>query len=1857
MKNINLNTFPYFDDFAPEKGFHKILFKPGYAVQARELTQLQTILQEQVRRFGSHVFKDGSVVVGCAETTNFNVPYIKVLDMNDSDVPVTDAALLAFDGVTLTGQTNNVKAVVKKVQAGSETQEPNLKTIYVQYVSTGDDNIGTFVAGEVLTASDGSTLVVAGSPTSPIGEGSLFTLGEGILFANGHFVYHPEQTIVIDRYSTTPTKRVGVSVLESITDNNDDETLLDPAQGSYNYTAPGADRFTLTTNLSAYGTGETTPDNFYLFFDIQSGKINRKYTSTQYAEINKVLARRTFDESGDYTSKAFPIVVREHLLAGNNGGRYTTLQGGSAAKLVVAVEPGKAYVKGFEHELLSTQYLETDKAIDTGLKENVPTTTSYGNYVEVTSLQGVFPINEFANVELRTSAPATIGTAKVRAIEVNGSTYRMYLYDIVMSSGDISSVTTIRYTPNSASATVVSTFALQNSKFTAAVFNLPKKHIKDVSDISYVYRKVVSATSTAGVVTATITTPESWAFTVGGANDVIVVSAGGTVQTYAGATVASNVLTITGVGGTLTGPVTLMALVRRNASHNAKTVIRSRYVTIHTGTHPQTSVGPYSLGFYDVLSVEGVWQADATTAFPAVDPWVPETDTNWTEVTTNFVLDNGQRDGFYGIASIRPIASVTNKKLIVKLTYFEHGTSSGFYTIKSYPLPTENVVPSSSQINWHEIPSYTSVGGEVFDLRNAIDFRPTVALTANNSATIAGASLNPATGSAYIPGFTHPEPSEEFIADLEYYLSRTDAVVINSEGSFYVLRGTPSESTPISPRQPNDCMTLGYVSVAPYPSLSPSFARTVSKPQYACRVSLVENRRFTMRDISSIEKRVDNLEYFTNLSLLEQTTSKMLILNSLGEDRFKNGILVDSFVGHNIGNVYDPTYACSISDGILRPKFGFDAVTFAPATISNAVRKADDAAIVVRQQLTNSKFSVGDLVTNGAGAEGLVRHAVLIAENTNEDYRWLRLYLKDASGTFTAGNVVTSGSKTGTITYGAEIDDVLDAALQPDLVSYAKNGNLLTVPYTHTVYAENPHASKSRKVSSKLLFNYVGSLRLTPSSDMMFDIQAQPEVQKNDAGKKDNWEALDNAWGTEWKVWEKSWHGLLASPDSSSIQPPSDVTETTSQRIAREGTGLKVRSGLSDTIGQRAISTEILPFIRPRVVEFSAVGMKPNTVLNTYFDGINVSDFCKPSADAAYGDPIVVDDNGHVGGMFKIPENMFSVGAKTFVLTDSTADPFDPSAKTVALATYSASGVLVNEINDILSTSSPESTLGRQLQTQDNVIARLTRASDSHKNVADPIAQTFVVADNPNGIMISKMDVYFKSRSTTLPITLQIRETVGGLPSEVILPYSSVTLDAKDVNVSTVGDSATEFTFDAPVFLKNDTEYCFVLIPAGNTEEYEIWTSETGELEVGGIRRTDSHPYTGNLLIAGNAQSWTTVASEHIKFSLFRCAFDADASASVTFINSPEDYVVLDEAVDVGDTIIGSTGTGVVTEFNPTTSVAKIAITSGTLSVGAVSVVEHLAGTVTAGTGTPVVTGVGTKFSTQLAANDILVSATGALVGTVETITNTTSLALFSNAAIAVTAQPVFIRKNQVNIVSFVEVDIDAIAPFIGFLSFNNTSIDWDYKLTTSAGVTAALSTPLQINATEELQARMKLWSTSSQPATVVLGTTFSTDSENISPVIDITKVGMMVIYNLVNNDSTAETGDTGAALSKYVTKRVVLDDGQEAEDLRVYVNANIPVGAGVEVYAKLLNNKTDTTQFKDRPWVKLDQTSPVNTVGFNDYTYQLPSSTLSGGVYQYTNTTTHIGFKSFAVKIVMKSAATTEVPQIKNMRAIALQA
>ena len=429
----DFNLSPYFDDYSETKKFHRVLFRPAFAVQARELTQSQTILQNQIERVSDHLFEKGAMII----------PGEIGFDLDYSAIKLTSrsSTLANYIGATLTGVTSGVKAIVINSIATDGT-DPD--TLFVKYTQTGTNNTAkAFTAAETVNAvnmvdSTSATLVVASTAT-----GAAANIAGGVYYINGFHVSVSEQTLILDKYTNTPSYRVGLEVVESFVTPNDDATLNDNAQGSSNVNAPGAHRFKINLTLAKRTIASTSDSNFIELLRLENGFRQNQVRSTEYAILEDTLARRTFDESGDYTVKEFELDVREHLISGNNRGIYTSGNGGVATKLAAGLSPGKAYVKGYEIETIGTTFVDVEKARDFDTQNNNKTRFDIENFVNVTNVFGSPDIGfvsgdveAFKNVNLFNTATVTrgtqqsttgvtipqIGRAKSRGFELNSGT-------------------------------------------------------------------------------------------------------------------------------------------------------------------------------------------------------------------------------------------------------------------------------------------------------------------------------------------------------------------------------------------------------------------------------------------------------------------------------------------------------------------------------------------------------------------------------------------------------------------------------------------------------------------------------------------------------------------------------------------------------------------------------------------------------------------------------------------------------------------------------------------------------------------------------------------------------------------------------------------------------------------------------------------------------------------------------------------------------------------------------------------------------------------------------------------------------------------------------------------------------------------------------------------------------------------------------------------------------------------------------------------------------------------------------------------------------------------------------------------
>jgi hypothetical protein len=389
-QNINLNTSPYFDDFNLDDEYYKVLVKPEKPIQARELNNLQSILQNQIEQFGNHIFKEGSVVIP-GQLSYDNPFYAVEIDSEYNGVPVS----LYFDqivGKRLRGSSSGVLAQVVYSIPASQS-ERNSFTLYVIYLESGGSDFSnkTFVDGETLRLESNLTY---GNFTLQAGQGAFNTIASnsnslgssvkiasGVYFVRGVFAKVNEQRLLLDQYGSTPSYKVGFNIVESIVTADEDNRLYDNANGFSNYAAPGADRLKITLELAKKSLDDTEVNDFVEILRVVKGVPEFFDKKPNYSLIRDELARRTFDSSGDYYVSPFTVFVRESLndRLSTNGVYYadqTTVSGSipSEDKLVYQIGPGKAYVNGYDVETISSTLLDIEKPRQTKdvLNETIP---------------------------------------------------------------------------------------------------------------------------------------------------------------------------------------------------------------------------------------------------------------------------------------------------------------------------------------------------------------------------------------------------------------------------------------------------------------------------------------------------------------------------------------------------------------------------------------------------------------------------------------------------------------------------------------------------------------------------------------------------------------------------------------------------------------------------------------------------------------------------------------------------------------------------------------------------------------------------------------------------------------------------------------------------------------------------------------------------------------------------------------------------------------------------------------------------------------------------------------------------------------------------------------------------------------------------------------------------------------------------------------------------------------------------------------------------------------------------------------------------------------------------------------------
>ena len=498
------------------------MFRPGVAIQARELTQIQTMLQDQIASIGNYLFKDGSKVPGIESST---------ISINDKVRSVRLQEL--FEGATIdvenflnlwvTGETTDIVGQVIAVYKKDDPSIGDPPTVVVSYSGGkyNSENNGEFRENETLYFFDDRTdavnrltsssifnavtesdviirangtllqgadeitfavgtediqvgdLVTNPSITEPlyvtaietnnrislsgVGETTItnstftfirrnsqpslvVTVDSGRFYKYGIFIKSLQQSIVPQKYTAHPSKALIYKFEQSIVTAEDDESLLDPAVGSTNYYAPGADRYKIYLRLQAIDLDSADKtDTESEFIEIMRFVEGRRYinnANTDRTGLRTELARRTFDESGNYVVKPFTIDPIQVAFENEN--------------VKLSISPGTAYVGGYEVTTISPTFIELPKARTSRIDEAFNVNTNYGNYLIINEPSGglinevnpgKFNVLECHSVLNPVDQNSLIGYLYAKHLEYNegtgfGATYKLYWYAFIPAGPD-----------------------------------------------------------------------------------------------------------------------------------------------------------------------------------------------------------------------------------------------------------------------------------------------------------------------------------------------------------------------------------------------------------------------------------------------------------------------------------------------------------------------------------------------------------------------------------------------------------------------------------------------------------------------------------------------------------------------------------------------------------------------------------------------------------------------------------------------------------------------------------------------------------------------------------------------------------------------------------------------------------------------------------------------------------------------------------------------------------------------------------------------------------------------------------------------------------------------------------------------------------------------------------------------------------------------------------------------------------------------------------------------------------------------------------------------------------------------------
>jgi hypothetical protein len=1198
-------------------------------------------------------------------------------------------------------------------------------------------------------------------------------------------------------------------------------------------------------------------------------------------------------------------------------------------------------------------------------------------------------------------------------------------------------------------------------------------------------------------------------------------------------------------------------------------------------------------------------------------------------ITERFTLDTGQRDNFYDIARIvrKGNAVTPTGRILVVYNYFEHGAGD-FFTVDSY------------SVDYKEIPTYTAtrVDPEVrepsgeFDLRNSIDFRPRVADATMTSATSGqGIATKKVTSMSFNFGsrsFTGtgghntlvPKDNSNIGYDFEFFLARVDTLFLTSEGEFKVASGTPAED-PDAPKPVENAMKLAELTF-------PAYMLDIDD----AKLTKEDNRRYTMRDIGQLEQRIENVEYYTALNLLEQEAQSLEVLDANGLNRFKSGFLVDNFKGHSTGDVQHPDYRNSMDMelGELRPQYKMKGITLSEENTTDA------------QRTNNNYRKTGDVVT--------LPYTDIVAVQQPYATRIENL------------NPVLNFTWTGICKLSPSGDEWFETERAPALV-INREGNF------DTVFAQNRNAIGT--VWNAWQTQWSGTTTTTGGR--------RREHRFINLGQPRGRAVLQRTTTT-----------------TTTRQTRQGINTRVVPRIDRESQGDRVVSrALIPFIRARNVSFDVTG-MKPLMRVYPFFDKQNVSQYVTPTGGSLGGNLVTTANGSVSGVFAIPNPNTRGNPRFRTGERVFRLTSSSTNSTNPEPESFAQATySATGILTTVQETVIATRNADVIRTSVRDNRTTTNTSTRDAVVGwwdplaqsimpqaeggeYLTKVDVFFSGKDESIPVTCQIREMVNGYPTTKV-LPFGSK-TLLPAAVN---TSSNATSATTFVFDSPVYVKNGVEVAIVlqTDSDKYFAWISRMGEKDvggsrmvsEQPYLGVLFKSQNNSTWTAYDFE--DLKFTLYRASFSTNVNGKVTLVNDALPSKTLERDALQF------FASSTNIKVTH----RDHHMYD--VDSNVTISG-VSSGITTTLNGAISNSATSLTLASVSLFPSSATS---GSIHLKIGDEIMTGTisGTGVSSLTRGADSTTAAAHSSGATVElyqinnvplteinkTHTSITNPALDYYVISTTTQSDTASTSGGGNIVATENAMMDGVQTLVPIIEHPNTQVTGEIRATTGTSPsgsqtsysTAAL-TPQNaeiitlgenyyfnnpkliassINETNELAGSKSMF----------LDLTMQSTVENLSPVIDLDKKTVVAFTNRLDNidsssavfptsDYVAPTepdGDSNEAI--YCTKRVTLQNPATA--LRVLHSAVRFAGAEIQVMYKILRSD-DASDFDEIGW------RYFNTSGGPDISVNESTTNDDFIEYEYTQNDLE-EFIAFAIKIRMQGVNSSEPPRIKDLRAIAL--